>query len=247
MSVENSRELRIICADLPAPPLFWTDEEGERQGFEPEVGLLLGEVLGRPVRWVFTSWADFVPTLNAGAGDAILCGQGITEQRKLLVDFTAPYAVFDESVLTRADSGATGPQGLAGGRVGAIAGSTNMALAETFPDVEPVPFAGASDDVLGDMVAALRAGEIDAFVDDDVALVPLAEQPDLRIAFTVLTRNAWGIGVAKSDPDLLAALDTALEAVVHDGRLEALWKRWMPELAYPFALTQDGEGARCDR
>ncbi|MEU9247262.1 transporter substrate-binding domain-containing protein [Streptomyces sp. NPDC048385] len=248
MTANEATELRIICADLDARPLFWTGEDGERLGFEPEVGVLLGEVVGRPVRWVFSSWADFVPTLNAGKGDAILCGQGITEQRRRLVDFTRPYAVFDESVLTRADStvsGPDGPDGLAGRRVGAIAGSTNMALAETFKDVELVPFAGSSDDVLGDMVAALRLGEIDAFVDDDVALVPLAEQPDLRIAFTVPTRNAWGISVAKGDDGLLAALDAALAEVVWDGRLEAVWKRWMPDLAYPFAgvPAPDGGGA----
>ncbi|MDX3839741.1 substrate-binding periplasmic protein [Streptomyces europaeiscabiei] len=240
MTATTSGELRIICADLDARPLFWTGEAGQRHGFEPEVGELLGEVLRRPVRWVFTSWVDFVPALNAGTGDAILCGQGITEQRRQLVDFTRPYAVFDESVLTRSGSTATQPKGLARSKVGASAGSTNMALAETFPDVELVPFAGAGDDVLGDMVAALRLGEIDAFVDDDVALVPLAEQPDLRIAFTVPTRNAWGIGVAKDNGELLAALDTAVEAVTQDGRLEAVWKRWMPELAYLIAGAADG-------
>ncbi len=230
-------EIRIICADLDARPLFHTGDDGDRYGYEPDVARLLGEVLGKPVRWVFRQWADFVPALDRGEGDAILCGQGITEHRKNFVDFTDPYAVFDESVLTRADSTITGPEQLAGLRVGAIANSTNMALAETFEGAETVPFDGVSDDILGEMVAALRTGKIDAVVDDDVALVPLADQQDLNLAFTVPTRNMWGISVAKGDEVLRGELNGALRTVIADGRLARVWRAWLPELACPFEVT----------
>lgn len=227
--------LRIICADLDARPLFWTGDDGERRGYEPDVARLLGKVLGRPVAWIYRPWADFVPALDRGEGDAILCGQGITEYRARFVDFTDPYAVFDESVLTRADSTVTAADELCGLRVAAIANSTNMALAETFSGVELVPFDGASDDILGEMIAALLEGKVDAVVDDDVALVPPADRADLRIAFTVATRNHWGISVRKGDAHLAGELNAALAAVVADGRLAEVWRRWMPELACPFA------------
>ncbi|MBE8515952.1 transporter substrate-binding domain-containing protein [Amycolatopsis sp. H6(2020)] len=227
-------DLRVICADLDARPLFWTEQD-ERLGYEPDVARLLGYVLGRPVRWVYRSWADFVPALDRGDGDVILCGQGITDHRKQFVDFTEPYAVFDESILTRAGSGIAGREQLRGLRVGAIANSTNIALAETFDGVELVPFEGASDDVLGDMVRALVEGEVDAVVDDDVALVPLADRPDLEIAFTVATRNKWGISVGKGADPLREELNEALRAVSGDDRLAAVWRKWLPQLAYPFA------------
>ena len=150
------------------------------------------------------------------------------------MDFTRPYAVFNESVLVRAGSGIASPEGLRGLRVGAIAGSTNMALTETFAGAEPVPFSGASDDVFGEMLAALRSGEVDAVVDDDVALIPVADDPDLEIAFTAETRNRWGIAVGKSEPALRGELNQALEGLDADGELAAIWSRWMPSLPYPF-------------
>ena len=228
-----SDELRLICMDSDAPPLFSKAHDGVREGYEPAAAALVAEVLGRELRWVFRPWGEFVPSLNVGDGDAIWCGQGITDARKELVDFTRPYAVFDESVLVRAGEGIESAEDLRGLRVAAIAGSTNMALAETFDGAATVPFDGSSDDVFGEMVAALRAGDVEAVVDDDVALVPLDGDEDLSVAFTVPTRNEWGVSVAKDRPEMREEIDAALGTVIEDGRLEGAWRRWIPTLEFP--------------
>lgn len=226
--------LRLICIDAEAPPLFHRSHDGVREGYEPDAAGLVAEALGRPLRWVFTPWAEMIPALRAGRGDAIWCGQGITEARRTMVDFTRPYAVFDESVIVRAvGDRIISADGLGGRRVAAIAGSTNMALAETFDGAILVPYDGSSDDVFGEMIGALRAGEVDAVVEDDVALVLLAAEEDLRIAFTVPTRNRWGVAIAKDRRDMLAALDGALAVLIADGRLQDAWRRWMGELSFP--------------
>jgi polar amino acid transport system substrate-binding protein len=230
-----SDSLRLICIDADAMPLFGKSHDGVRDGYEPAAAALVAESLGRRLEWVLRPWVEMVDALNAGQGDAIWCGQGITAERRRRVDFTRPYAVFDESLLVRAGSGLNSPDELAGRRIGAIAGSTNMALAETFEGAELVPFGGQSDDVFGEMIDALRAGAVDGIVDDDVALVPLAGDPDFEVAFTVPTRNEWGVAVAKARPELRDELDRALADAIADGRLGECWQRWLPELEYPFA------------
>ena len=229
------KPLRLICIDADAMPLFGKSRDGVREGYEPAAAALVAESLGRPLEWVFRPWVEMVEALDAGEGDAIWCGQGITEERRRRVDFTRPYAVFDESLLVRAGSGLASPAELAGRRIGAIAGSTNMALAETFDGAQRVPFGGESDDVFGEMIDALRAGEVDGIVDDDVALVPLADDPAFEVAFTVPTRNEWGVAVAKARPETRDELDRALGDQIANGRLAACWERWLPELDYPFA------------
>jgi polar amino acid transport system substrate-binding protein len=230
----SAEPLRLVCIDADAMPLFGKSRGGVREGYEPAAAALVAETLGRPLDWVFKPWVEMVPAVDAGEGDAIWCGQGITEERLRLVDFTRPYAVFDESLLVRAGSGIGSPDQLAGKRIGAIAGSTNMALAETFDGAELVPFGGESDDVFGEMLDALRAGEVDGVVDDDVAFLALADDPDFEIAFTVPTRNEWGVAVSKARPEMRAELDGALAEVMGDGSLEACWESWLPRLAYPF-------------
>lgn len=227
--------LRLACIDSEAPPLFHrATADGARTGYEPAVGALLAAELGRPLEWVFRPWAEMIPAVRRGEADAVLCGQGVTAERAELVGFTRPYAIFHESVLVRADDAVAGPEGLRGRRVAAIAGSTNMALARTFPDIEPVAFDGDSADVFGDMLTALRSGEVDAVVDDDVVFVPLDDDPAYRLAFTVRTANPWALGVAKDRPDLRTDLDAALARITADGRLAKAWSAWMPSLPYPF-------------
>lgn len=227
--------LRLACIDSEAPPLFHRrTAAGVRTGYEPAIGSLLAAELGRPLEWVCVPWAELIPCVRRGAADAVLCGQAVTAERAELVDFTRPYAIFHESVLVRADDPADGPEGLRGHRVAAIAGSTNLALAMTFPGIEPVAFDGGSADVFGEMLAALRSGAVDAVVDDDVVNVSLADDPAYRLAFTVRTANRWALGVAKDRPDLRTLLDDTLAMIIADGRLAHAWAGWIPSLPYPF-------------
>ena len=233
MDLVEPGRLTLGCANLDAPPLFSrADTGGRREGYEPSAAELVCSVLGLEVRWAFLVWADFYPALREGRVDAVWCGQGITPARCELADFSRPYAVFDESLVVRGDNPVSRPDELAGQRIGAIAGSTNMTLAETFPGVELVAFPGTAD-VFGDMIASLRAGQIDGFVDDDVVMVPLDADPGLRLAFTLPTRNRWGVAVRRGDDAMRLALDEALDAVTADGSLRAAWERWLPWLAFP--------------
>lgn len=226
--------LRLACIDSEAPPLFDRSPDGvTRTGYEPDAAALVCGRLGRGVEWVFLAWEQMLPAVRDGRADAVWCGQGVTPQRAALVDFTRPYAIFDETLVVRAGDPARSPDDLAGYRIGAIEGSANERLALTFPGIELVGF-GSSDDVFGDMIAATRDGTVDGFVDDDVVTVPLVERdPALVNAFAVPTRNRWAVGVRPGDDALRRALDDALDAVVADGSLAAVWHRWMPGLAFP--------------
>jgi polar amino acid transport system substrate-binding protein len=225
--------LRLACIDSAALPLFDLSPDGvHRDGFEPELAELVAAEMGRTVEWVMTAWDNMIPMVRSGEADAVWCGQGMIPERIALVDFTQPYAIFNETVLVRAGDPASGPHNMAGYRVGAIAGSANLKVARTIDGAEIVEF-GASADVFGDMIEALRSGEVDAFVDDDVVTVPLGDEPDFDVAFTAETRNPWGIGVKPGNTELLDELNAALDTLRADGRLRAVWEKWMPRLPFP--------------
>lgn len=224
--------LQLACIDSDAPPLFGLrDEHGARRGYEPAAADLVAAELGLTVQWVYLAWDDMLTAVAEHRVDAVWCGQGIIPEREAVVDFTDPYAVFDETVLVRKGDPARSRWELNGYRVAAIEGSANMRLAVTFDGAIPVAFTGA--DVFGDMLAALKRGDVDAMVDDDVVTVPLGDDPAYDVAFTVRTGNRWGVGVAKDNPALRERLNAALAAVVADGRLAAVWADWMPHLAFP--------------
>ena len=220
--------LTLCCSSLDSGRLFWTDPDGTRHGYEVEAAEAVAAEAGLDLRWIFRRWSDFRPSLERRECDAIWCGSAITPERRTVFAYTQPYAVFDESIVVRPGSDVHEAGDLVGLRVLAIDGSTNMALAQTFPGAVPVPFSGDTDDVLGDMLALLRRGEVDALVDDDVCFIE--PDPTLRVAFTVPTRNAWGGACRTGDTALVALLDGAMAAV----DFRPLWERWLSALPCPF-------------
>ena len=228
--------LTLCCADMDARPLFWTTPERRRDGLEPGLARLAAERAGLGVAWEFRRWDRFRPSLEAGEVDAIWCGSAITEERREIFDYSRPYAAFDEAVLVRADSPITSLAGLRGARVGAIAESTNMRLAETFDAAELVAFDGTSADVFVEMIDAVGSGDIDAFVDDEPAFGGIVAGGEFRVAYVAETQNPWGAACRRGDDAVRELIDRGLAAAIADGSLAAEWRRWMGAKAVPAAI-----------
>ncbi len=225
--------LTLICADLDARPLFWTAPGRTRHGYEPEIAAAVASRMELEIEWKFLRWADFTPALEAGEADAIWCGCAITPARSERFLFSRPYAIFHESVLVRRADPIFGVEDLRGRRVGAIAGSTNLALAQSWPGCEPVAFDGTCDDVFGEMIEALRSGAIDAVVDDEPAFGGVLADPAFKLAFTVPTGNRWGAAMRADRSRLKRAIDAALGILIVSGRLRRIWQQNLPRIDYP--------------
>ena len=109
-----------------------------------------------------------------------------------------------------------------------------------------VPFDGVTDDVFGDMLRALQTGEVDAVVDDDVAFLGIERTyPDIRVAFTVATRNRWGCALRLGDDELKRRARRRHRAGRPAGRLApAGCRRCLPALG---RLRVHGWGQAPDR
>ena len=236
MSTIKSGVLTLVCADLDARPLFWTDNEFQRHGYEPAVAELVASHLGLELKWEFLRWADFVPALEQGRVDGIWCGCAITEERSRQFLFSSPYAWFDESVLVRSGSGIKGPEHLIGKTVGAMSGSTNMTLAEQWPGCELLGFDGTSDNVFQDMIDALLQGKVDAVVDDEPAFGAQRLDPRFSIAFKVETQNPWGAAMGLDQHSLKEKIDGALSQLRLNNDLSTVWQKWLPDILVPGGL-----------
>jgi len=227
-------QLTIGASDFDARPMTYM-ENGQRLGYEPDVARAVCAKLELEPVWLNLPMAKFYQALQAQQCDVVWFNQAITDERLGHSRFTRPYGLFDEAILVRADSAIYGPKDLSELRLGGLADSTNIELGKQFAGVELVPFPG-SDRVLPEMLAALRAGDIDALVDDElVLLTAAAADPSLRIAFTVASKHRFAIALRPDSPELLSALNQALDQLEADGTLKTLWHRWIPWRSFPFA------------
>jgi polar amino acid transport system substrate-binding protein len=214
--------LKFICADLDARPLFWT-EDNKRFGFEPEVAQAIAKEMGEEIQWVFLKWADFSPYLLSGKADAIMCGSAITPEREKQFLYSKPYAYFNESVLIRSEDHFEKPEDFQGKILGAIHESTNMALAQQWKGCQYRAFDGTSDNVFKEMIDALSNGEIDGVVDDEPAFGGTIQDPKFKIAFTVETKNPWGIAMQKDNFFLKEKIDRALNNIYQNSIHQKIW------------------------
>lgn len=226
-------QLSIIASDFDARPMSFV-QEGQRLGYEPAVARAVAEMLGLEPVWSNLPMQIFYSSLSSGEYDVIWFNQAITQERRAWADFTRPYGRFDEAVLVQEESQIYEPSDLKNRRLGGLTESTSLALAEQFPELELVPFPG-SDHVFPEMLAALRAGKIDALVGD--ALVLLAAEADdstLRVAFQIPTQHPFGVGVLPGNRELLEALNHALNTLLVEGTMAKLWAQWIPYRPFPF-------------
>lgn len=229
----KSGQLTIGASDFDARPMTYV-EAGKRLGYEPDIARAVCAKLELEPVWLNLPMAEFYTTLQTRNCDVVWFNQAITPDRQQHSLFTRPYGLFDEAIIVRTDSPIQSAADLQGRKLGGLANSTNIELGKQFEGVELVPFPG-SDRVLPEMLAALRAGDIDALVDDELVLITAAEaDPELRIAFSVETRHPFAIALRPDSEALLNVLNQTLDQLEADGTLEKLWNQWVPWRPFPF-------------
>ncbi|AYD89617.1 glutamate ABC transporter substrate-binding protein [Actinomyces lilanjuaniae] len=158
--------------------------------------------------------------IENGQVDAVLATYTITPERAEKIAFAGPYYSSGQSVMVRAEeTGINGVDDLAGVRVAVQSNSSSgPALDEAAPQAEQVPFQEN-----GDCVAALEAGQVDAYVVDQSLQLSVMQSNDaVTIVGEPFTEDPYGIGLPK-DSDAQEFVNTFLETIYEDGTWDAIW------------------------
>ncbi|MET1077390.1 MAG: cystine ABC transporter substrate-binding protein [Pseudomonas sp.] len=208
------------------PPFSFQDEDGKLTGFEVEFAQALAKQLGVDVKLQPTKWDGILAALESKRLDLVINQVTISEERKKKYDFSVPYTVSGIQVLTR--KGQEGQFGsaasLAGKKIGVGLGTNyEQWLKENVPQADVRTY---DDDPT--KFQDLRVGRIDAILVDRLAAFEMIKQTGdaLAVAGEPFARQEAGIALRKGEPELLAALDKAIEALRADGTLARLSEKW---------------------
>ena len=73
-------------------PWAMRTRSGELAGFEIDVARKVAGDMGVGIEFVPTPWQGLIPALIAGEFDVIIAGMSVRPHRRLVIDFTVPYA-----------------------------------------------------------------------------------------------------------------------------------------------------------
>lgn len=193
-------------------------------GFEVELADLLAKRLGTTSKPVAGPWDKLLELLARGDFDIALNGIEVAAEKKRIALLSRPYFAAAE-VLTVRRGDASAPrtlEALKGKKVGTLPGSLAERIAQRF-EADVRTYEGGQDEIYDD----LKLGRTDAVLLDEVIARYYGELDDafetVRGDFGVVE---YAIAARLDDQPRIDELNRALDALIADGSLRALYERW---------------------
>jgi polar amino acid transport system substrate-binding protein len=215
-----------VAVENAYPPFNMIDEAtGEGIGWDYDVVREICKRINCTPEFKQAAWDGIFPAMQAGEYDMLADGVTYTAERDEIVDFSIPYVTIGQVLLVRVGETRSADQLKADTSVivGTQIGTTNeMVALENFPADRVQSF-----EDFGASVLALIANDIDAVVIDNVSAsgYMAANEGQLKIGGQ-LTSDEQLAFVFPPGSDLVAPVNAALQAMIDDGTLAQLNKKW---------------------
>jgi polar amino acid transport system substrate-binding protein len=249
--VRASGRLRIVTDASYAPASEFGPDGRTIIGFEPDLGAALGAVLGVQVTFTPAPFDDLTGLVSSGQADLVMSAMTDTKERERTLDFVNYFSAGSSIVVQRGNpTGVTELSDLCGSRVAVQRATVQVELLRhaqaNCPPGQPIDVRtyATNDDAL----VQLRTGRATAVLNDYPPAVSLTTDPTtgsrFQLASTVQYEPGWyGIGVAKSRPELRNAVQGALQSLVDSGHYGQVLRTWnVADGAVPKATINAGAG-----
>lgn len=193
-------------------------------GIDAEVAQAIADKLGLELEIQDMEFGSIITAVQTGKVDMGLAGMTVTEERLQNVDFTTSYATGIQSVIVPEGSEITSVDDLAGHVIGVQLSTTGdiYATEEFGADYVEQYNKGA------DAVLALTQGKVDAvIIDNQPALSFVAANEGLVILDTEYAIEDYAACISKNNPDLMNAVNTALEELIADGTIQEILDKYI--------------------
>lgn len=211
------------------PPFNDTDASGQVVGFDADIGAALCAKMKVECEIVTADFENLIPALNNNDYDFLISSLSVTEARKQLVDFTAPYYINKLQFLAAPTSDLTGDHGsFMGKTLGAQEGTLAATwLQENAADVAIVQNFQTQDE----LYVALANGQLDAALGDKYSAYEWL-RTDAGKGFElkgepVEDGDPVAIATRLNDP-LRTRLNLALKDILLDGTYKKINDKYFP-------------------
>jgi ABC-type amino acid transport substrate-binding protein len=222
----RARGVLRVGVKSDAPPFGSLDAPGRWIGFEIDLARLFARVLfddDRRVEFVPVTTTTRFEVLQAGRVDLLAATITATAERRNLAELSDPYFMSASLVLVPRASKVEELADLGGRRVAVIRGSVQERdVAELRSRALLVAVASAAEGA-----RAVKGGQADAFVYDDVMLLGLAQHdPALRVTGQPIGPRPYSVAARKGDVELVRWVNGWLAKMRRDGGYGELWRRY---------------------
>lgn len=229
--IKSAGTMKVGMMGTYAPYNFLNDKK-EMDGFDADIAREVAKRLGVEVEFVSQEFSGLIPSLQSNKIDAVISQMTITDERKQALDFSEGYITNQVKIIVKSDNNdITKLEDFKGKTIGVGLGTND----ETYLRNEVLPKVGdftikTYDDVISSL-KDLNAGRIDATINNLYALKPIVDANgfDIKAVGEAIKSDQAGIAVRKNNPELVAALNEALQGMKDDGTYNTIFKKWFGE------------------
>lgn len=221
----------LVGTDAEYPP-FESVEDGVIVGFDPDLMQMLCQLADCMPEFQSTAWDGIFSALSAGEYDVLMSAITILPERETEsgATFTDPYFSVGQVVLVRSDETAiTGAADLPGFKVAVQTGTTGDTAATEDAGVPDENMQRFESNALA--VQALLNGDVDAVVCDNPTAenYVAANEGQLMVVGDAFTVEDYGILVPNTAPEVLEALNVAIDRLKSQGEIDRLAEKWLTD------------------
>ena len=222
--IVNSGVIKVgIFEDFP--PFSSAGTDLQSQGYDIDVINALAKALNVTPELIGITGQNRIPSLTERKLN-LLVSVGVSDERKKVVAFTAPYAPYSIDVVGPKSLEVKGPADLAGKSVAVNRGTLeDTSVTEVAPEGTDIQ---RFNDYNG-VISAFLSGQVQLMVvGNDVGAAVLAKQPasEPESKFQLL-KSPSAMAVNLGEDRLQAKLDEILATMKTDGTLDAISKKWL--------------------
>lgn len=223
----KQRKKILVAVDIGAPPYGMIDAQARQTGSDVETARLLAKDLGVELEIVPVTGPNRVPFLLTKKADIVLASFSVTEERKKVIDFSAPYGVIPVVVGGPSKAPLKTFADLSGKTIAVTRGTTSdQELSRGAKEVPGVNIVRYEDDATTN--TAVSTGQQD-YLAAAISVIPAVKKSnpsrDLEIKFVMKT-FPYAIGLRKGDTALKNWLDGWVRTNLQNGRINTIYKTY---------------------
>ena len=207
------------------PPFEYTDDNENIVGLEPDIMKLICEKIGLELAIDAMDFDSALLAAQQGKSDAVVSGVTVTEDRKLVYDFTNTYITITQGIVSKEANNVT-MDTLKDQTIGVQRGTTGHIYAEDdFGEDSVVAY-----DTYTTVFQALMNDQVSCILmDDAVAKAYVAQNPGLVLNVSTYEPENFAFGISKGNTALLDAVNKALDELIADGTVQKLIDQYMAD------------------
>ena len=208
----------IMSTNASFPPYEMIADDGSFEGIDVEVAGAIAQKLGLELEVDDMDFDAALLAVQQNKSDIVMAGVTVTEDRKLVMNFTDSYATGVQVVIVKEGSDVT-LDNLGEKMIGTQRGTTGyIYTSDDYGDDHVTAYDNGAS-----AVQALQNGQVDCVVIDAAPAKAYVEaNPGLTILDTEYVTENYAIGVNKDNTALLDAVNGALAELTADGTIDTI-------------------------